>query len=113
MTKNVTCGGIEGKRLLSTTCSGERRSTASDPVLITRGAGDGNCRAALVFRHLRIDAVGPSQDPARQVMDFLETGLAQEVCRFTAAHTRSAVGHDFFAGIELVTAFWQVACVNQ
>src|SRR4051794_9171388 len=33
----------------------------------------------LIFRHLRIDAVRPGQNPAGQVMYFLESRLAQKI----------------------------------
>jgi len=63
----------------------------------------------LIFRHFGIYPVGPGQNPARQVVDFLESGLAQEVHGLGAADTAATVGYDFFAGIQLIYAVGQVA----
>src|SRR5229473_5781054 len=66
-----------------------------------------------ILWHFRIYAVGPGQDPAGQVVNFLESGLAEEVHRFGAAHAGAAMGHDLLAGVQFVHPFGQVAERNQ
>src|SRR5580704_11992532 len=62
----------------------------------------------LVFWHLGIDAIRPRQNPAGQVVYFLESGLLEKHHRFPAAHTGAAVRHDFAAGIKFVDTLRQV-----
>jgi hypothetical protein len=61
-----------------------------------------------VFRHLGIDPVCPSKDSPSEVVDFLESGLSQEVHGLRAANATAAVGHDFFTGIEFVHPVRQI-----
>jgi len=56
----------------------------------------------LVLRHARTDPVSPSQNPSREIVDFLESRLAQEVDGLRAADARSAMRDDLLAGIEFV-----------
>ncbi len=67
----------------------------------------------LILRHLRINPVRPGQNPSRQVVDFLESSLAQEIYGLRAADAAAAVGHDFFAGVQLVHAVGEIAERNQ
>src|SRR6184192_1378456 len=64
---------------------------------------------ASVLRHFRVHPVGPGQNPASEIMDLLESSLAQEVHSLGAAHTGAAVGHNFAAGVEFVDALGQIA----
>src|ERR1022692_1579245 len=71
------------------------------------------CSSVLVFGHLRIDAIRPGQDPASQIVHFLESSLLQKRYRFSAAHAGAAMGHDLAAGVEFVHTFWQIAQRDQ
>jgi hypothetical protein len=56
----------------------------------------------LVLRHLRISAISPGQNSARQIAHLLEARLAQEVYRLCAACAGAAMSYDLTAGVELV-----------
>src|SRR3954454_22445650 len=68
---------------------------------------------ASVLRHAGIDAISPGQNSARQVVDLLESRLAQEIHRLGATHARPAMSDDFLAGIKLVHPIRQFAERNQ
>src|ERR1700740_1763847 len=84
---------IEGK--CPTPPENEKRSARSAPFSNQNVEGSG-----LVLRHLRIDPVGPGQNPARQVMHLLEPGLLKKSNGLRAAHTGAAMRHDLVAGIK-------------
>src|SRR5579859_5781265 len=44
-----------------------------------------------ISRHRRVDPLGPRQDAALEVLDFLEAGVAQKLRRFQAAHAALAM----------------------
>src|ERR1700674_887731 len=66
-----------------------------------------------VLRHLRINPLRPSRNPARQVMHFGKAGLLQELNRFRAASAHLAMGDDLAARVELAHALWQIAERNE
>src|ERR1700690_2046899 len=66
-----------------------------------------------VFGHFRIDAIRPSQDPASQIVHFLESSLLQKRYRFSAAHAGAAMGDDLAARVKLVHTFRQIAQRDQ
>ena len=60
-----------------------------------------------------IDPVRPGQNPASQVVDFLESGLLQEIHGLGAAHAGAAMRHDLFAGIQFADPLRKIAQRNQ
>src|SRR3989442_14919943 len=61
-----------------------------------------------ILRHLRINLIRPSQNPARQVMHLLETRLPQESNCLAASNARPAVRDDFAARVKLMDSFRQI-----
>ena len=61
-----------------------------------------------ILRHLGINLVRPSQNPARQVMHFLETCLTQESNCLAASHARPAVRNNFAARVKLMHSLRQI-----
>ena len=53
-----------------------------------------------VLRHLRINAIGPGGDAAGQVIDFGESGAAEEVYGFGAAAAHLTMSYYLAAGVE-------------
>src|SRR5260370_12270259 len=66
-----------------------------------------------VLRHLRIDALRPSRNPARQITNFGEAGLLQERNCFRAASAHLAMGHDLAARVEFAHSLWKIAEPNE
>src|SRR5260370_41371703 len=66
-----------------------------------------------VLRHLRIDALRPSRNPARQITNFGEAGLLQERNCFRAASAHLAMGHDVAARGEFAPLLWKIAERNE
>ena len=66
-----------------------------------------------ILRHLGVNSIGPGENSARQVVDSLESSLAQEVHGLGATNTTAAMGHNFLAGVEFVYAVGEIAQWNQ
>src|SRR5207249_4352319 len=54
----------------------------------------------LVFRHGRIDLVGPSEDAAFEVFQLAESLFAEEGHRLGAAHAALAMNHHFAVRVQ-------------
>ena len=65
--------------------------------------------ARSVFRNRGVDALRPGQDSARKVVHFFESRLAQEIDGLSTPNSRTAVGHELAAGIELVHTVGKLA----
>ena len=66
-------------------------------------------RKALVLRDGGIHFVRPGENSAGKIFYLAETGLAQKVYGFGAAHPGTAVGNDLAAGIQLIHPLGQVS----
>ena len=90
-------------------------SLSKNAALAAEGNGfrlsDKNVRPtqASVLRHAGIDAVRPGQNASGQIVDLLESRLAQEVYGLGAANSGAAMRDDLFAGVEFVHAFRKIA----
>src|SRR5580658_912351 len=92
---------------------GPRTSVLSAPLDKCQPTRVGDWPLISVLRHIRIHALRPRRNPARQIVNFGEAGLLQESYCLGAAAAHLAVDYDFAAGIQFVNAIGQVVQRNQ
>src|SRR6266576_733040 len=96
----------------SLTCSGINR-LGERPIAESPAAGSGAFMMSLVFRHLRVDLIGPCQNSSGQVLRFAEAGLTQKFDGLGAAPSRAAVDDHVLIGVEFIHSFRQIVQRNE
>src|ERR1700685_937839 len=79
-------------------CPAAASRLSGDESDVASYASTERCNHALVLRHLGVDAVGPSGNPACEVVYFGKSGLLQERDRLRAPAAAFAMNDDFAAG---------------